>query len=88
MSGAPFRLLVKAMWLPTLAAIPMWFVAHEVGSAVASSFLALTLGSLAGLGVYGALCYRWVRRLLPGSDRHLHRSPQRTVERRQAEAVT
>jgi PST family polysaccharide transporter len=59
------RILLAAMWVPTLAAVPTWWVAHEIADAVSEPILALLAGGLAGSLVYLALCYRWARPLLP-----------------------
>lgn len=59
------RALVRAMWLPAAAALPTWWVAHTTAGQFEEPLLALMLGGLAGCAAYAALCYRWVRRLLP-----------------------
>jgi PST family polysaccharide transporter len=86
-SGVPVRSLVSAMWLPTLASVPTWWVAHAVASAVDGSFAALAVGGVAGGVVYLALCYRWVRRLLPGGGQRRRAPAARAVDRAQPEAV-
>jgi lipopolysaccharide exporter len=63
--GVPVRVLFSAMWLPVVAGVPTWWVAHALAGTVDQAFLALALGGTGGSVVYVTLCYRWVRRLLP-----------------------
>jgi PST family polysaccharide transporter len=64
-AGIPVRLLARAMWLPAVAGVPTWLVAHAVATEVHGSLPALVLGGLAGSLTYAAICGRRVRRLLP-----------------------
>jgi PST family polysaccharide transporter len=85
--GISVRVVVSAMWLPTVAAVPSWLVAHAVLGAVHGALPELILGGLAAGSVYVALCFAWVRRLLP------ERTPRRAkvvrlVEQPQPEAVS
>jgi PST family polysaccharide transporter len=83
--GIPVRAVVSAMWLPTIAAIPAWLAARAVLIAVDGPLLELMLGGAAFGGVYVALCYRRIRRLLP--ERKPRRSQRmRLVEQPQLEA--
>jgi lipopolysaccharide exporter len=87
--GGQARSLVQAMWLPAAAAVPTWLVAHSVAGALPHPLLALAAGGLAGLATYAALCYPWLRRLVPGLRLRLprRRSRARLVEQ-PSEAVT
>lgn len=67
--GARPRAVLSAMWLPTAAAVPTWWVASTVSGHVQTQVLALLLGGAAGLAVYVALVFRSVRRLLPSKRR-------------------
>jgi len=71
--GVPLRVLATSMWLPTLAAVPMWLVAHLLGRLIGEPLLALAAGGLAGLAVYAAICLPWLRRLLPADALRLRR---------------
>jgi PST family polysaccharide transporter len=86
-TGTPARVLVRAMWLPAVAAVPTWWVAHAVAGEVQRPFLALVLGGLAGSVTYAAVCYRWLRRLLPGIRPRRPRAGARVLDR-SGEAVT
>lgn len=85
--GVPLRQLVGAMWLPAAAALPTWCAAHAVATQVQRPLLALLLGGLAGCGVYVALCYRWLRRLLPEGSLRRRKRATRLTERPQAEGA-
>jgi PST family polysaccharide transporter len=65
--GARIPDIVRTMWLPTLAAVPMWWSGHAVATAVGTPILALMAGGLAGSLTYLALCHRMVLRLWPRS---------------------
>jgi lipopolysaccharide exporter len=65
--GTPAVALVRAMWRPTVAALPAWCAAHVVAVAVGPPVLALLLGGVAGTATYAAICGRWVVGLLPAS---------------------
>jgi PST family polysaccharide transporter len=87
-SGVPLRSLIRSLWLPTLAAVPSWWVAHAVATAVESSFPALVLGGLAGVSVYAAICVPWIRRLLPSGVLRRRRPTTRIVDAPQVEGAT
>lgn len=87
--GARASSLLRAMWLPTAAAVPTWVVAHTVAGAIGAPFLALVAGGLTGLAVYGALCHRWLRRLVPGMrlPRRMSRRGRNPNAARQSDAA-
>ena len=87
--GTPPRVLMRAMALPTLAAMPAWLAAHAAASAVDRPLPALALGGLAGLAAYLAVCGLWVRRLLPDGALRRRRAPSGLMDRsRPGQAVT
>jgi O-antigen/teichoic acid export membrane protein len=86
-SGTPPRTVVRAMWLPTAAAVPTWWVAHTVAGHTQRPFLALALGGLAGVATYLAVCHRWLRRLVPDAGPRRRRARPRVVDQ-PGEAVT
>jgi lipopolysaccharide exporter len=85
--GVGLRSLVGAMWLPPIAAVPTWLIAHAVVAGVQQPFLALVLGALAGGAVYAAVCYPWVRRLLPEGTLRRARPGSRLREEPQPEGA-
>jgi lipopolysaccharide exporter len=87
--GVPARALARSMWLPTVAAVPAWYAAHAIATAVPAPLLALVVGGLAGSATYLAISWRWLRRLLPGTVRLRRRRGARLVEQPATrEAVT
>jgi PST family polysaccharide transporter len=86
-TGVPARSLVQAMWLPALAAVPTWWAAHTVATAIDQALLALVLGGLAGTAVYFSIVYPWVRRLLPKRERRRRTPAARIVEHPQPEGT-
>lgn len=79
--GARITDLVRAMWLPTVAAVPMWWIGHAVATAVGTPILALLAGGLAGSLTYLALCHRMLLRLWPRP------SKSETSEANEADAI-
>jgi PST family polysaccharide transporter len=73
------RVLVKAIWVPTLALFPTWFAAHSVATSIGSPVLALLAGGGAGTIVYLALVGRWVHRYLPPISLPFRRLPRPVV---------
>ncbi len=57
--------LLPAVWLPSLAAVPTWWVAHTVAAQMHQPVLALLFGGTAGMLAYLAICHRWLLRLRP-----------------------
>src|SRR4051812_9492107 len=87
-TGIPLHSLVKSVWLPTLAAIPTWWVAHEVASSFEEPFVALVAGGAAGTIVYLAGSYHWVRMRLPSKRGRRSGSLTHIMERPQTEGAT
>ena len=56
---------MSALWLPFAACVPAWLIATLVSDHLHEPVLRLLVGGTAGLGVYVALTFWWVRRLLP-----------------------
>jgi hypothetical protein len=56
--GARIADIARALWLPTVAAAPMWWVGHAVATAVGTPILALLAGGTAGSLTYLAICHR------------------------------
>jgi lipopolysaccharide exporter len=67
--GARIPAIVRVMWLPTVAAVPMWWAGHAVASAVGTPILALLAGGTVGTLIYVAICHRMVLRLWPRAPR-------------------
>jgi lipopolysaccharide exporter len=65
--GARIGVIVRAMWLPTLAAAPMWWAGHAVATAVGTPILALLAGGTTGVLTYLVICHRMVLALWPRS---------------------
>jgi lipopolysaccharide exporter len=86
--GVPLRSLVGAMWLPAVAAVPTWCVAHAAATQVQRPLLGLAVGGLAGCAVYVAVCYRWLRRLLPATGWRRRRRTTPLAEHAQPEGAT
>jgi len=86
-AGTPVRTVVRAMWLPTVAAVPTWWVAHTVAGQAQRPLLALAIGGLAGAATYLAVCHRWLRRLRPDAGPRRPRPRARLVDQ-PGEAVT
>jgi lipopolysaccharide exporter len=78
--GLPVRALVRSMWPPTVAAVPAWYAAHALATEVQAPLPALVVGGLAGSATYLVICWRWLRRLLPGAVRLRRRRSARLVE--------
>ncbi len=73
--GARIADIVRALWLPTLAAGPMWLAGHAVASAIGTPILALLAGGTAGTLTYLAICHRvilglWRRSRRPTEEPH------------------
>ena len=85
--GISPRILLRSLAPPVGAAIPCWVIAHAVSAGIDVPVLALLLGGLAGLAVYTALMFRWVRQLLPTRDDPREPLPHARVEQAQLEGV-
>jgi PST family polysaccharide transporter len=73
--GAP-RVILSAMWVPTLAAIPTWAVANAIVGSIDEPILALLAGGSAASLLYVALIYRWVMPMLPERLSRRRRRPR------------
>jgi lipopolysaccharide exporter len=85
--GVPVSVIFRATWLPTLAGVPTWYVAHALAAAIDTPLLALAAGGLAGLIVYLAISYRWILGQLPARAGRRRRRAPRLVERPQPEGI-
>ena len=64
-TGTSPRVLLRAGWPPLVAAVPTWWIAHTVATAIGSPVLALLLGGSMGCLTYAAVSYPRIRKLLP-----------------------
>ena len=86
--GTGPRSLLAAMWLPAVAALPTWWVAHTAANQVEQPLLALLLGGVLGSLTYIAISYRWVRQLLPDRKPAAQVPAARRVDEPQLGGVT
>jgi PST family polysaccharide transporter len=68
--GIPVPALLGTLWLPIVACVPTWWLAHVVVTNVSSPLLALLIGGSVATLAYAAVVYRYVRRLLPRRERN------------------
>jgi lipopolysaccharide exporter len=85
--GTSPRVLVQSLWLPLLASVPTWWVAHTLAGAIDNSFLALLAGGVAGCLTYGAITYRRVRQLL-GRDKQQQAPAAARIDKPSLEPAT
>lgn len=59
------RSILSAVWLPIVAAVPMWWLGQAAAAQVQEPILALLLGGAVAVLVYAAICSPWIVSLLP-----------------------
>ena len=84
--GVRVRTLVSAMWLPIAACVPAWLIATLVSDQLHEPVLRVLAGGTAGLGVYVALTFWWVRRLLPSRAARATGRPEEPMSSAKADA--
>ncbi|MGA9858823.1 MAG: oligosaccharide flippase family protein [Solirubrobacteraceae bacterium] len=75
----PLRSILSVVWLPIVAAVPMWWLGQAAADEAKEPILGLLMGGTVAVLVYLVICSPWIVGLLPARRAAESAAPEREV---------